>query len=230
MVIGMGVKQKDLAAAMDNSQKFITCPVCAGAKTRGRKNRPCKTCKGVGVLPLSKFNSLFGIVKQELANFVEDRMRNVMQKYSAAQSMAPMPNEDLNNISVDKVEDQLQAELVSAQEGKPFEIQPKKLVQKAWTFKNTGKRIWPAGCRLVVTQGDNIAKGMICSEEVAVGAVYSFLAQFSIPEELGSMITYLQLPDADNQLFGQKVWCAFDVKEPEPELPEEHKIEPALPH
>lgn len=32
-----------------------------------------------------------------------------------------MPNEDLNNISVDK-EDQLQAELVSAQEGKPFEI------------------------------------------------------------------------------------------------------------
>jgi len=43
---------------------------------------------------------------------------------------------------------------------------------------------------------------MICSEEVAVGAVYSFLAQFSIPEELGSMITYLQLSDADNQLFG----------------------------
>jgi len=36
--------------------------------------------------------------------------------------MAPMPNEDLNNISVDKVEDQLQAELVSAQESKPFEI------------------------------------------------------------------------------------------------------------
>lgn len=83
MIVGMGVKAKDIAAA-PGIKKSITCCVCNGAKKRGRKNRPCKTCKGTGVLAMEKFEGLFGIVKQELASYVEDSVRDVMKKYAVA--------------------------------------------------------------------------------------------------------------------------------------------------
>ena len=56
-----------------------------GAKVRQKTGKPCKTCKGAGTLPLEKFNGLFGLVKNELAVFMEKSMRELMQKYTSQQ-------------------------------------------------------------------------------------------------------------------------------------------------
>lgn len=68
---------------------------------------------------------------------------------------------------------------------------------------------------------------MVCSEEIASGAVCTFTATFMVPNEPGAFVTYLQITDSSNQLFGPKVWCNIVAEEPAAEAPEEEKVDPA---
>ena len=86
MVVGMGMKAAELhrksSANDDNDEPYIICPRCNGKGVRGKKNKICKTSNGTGKIPLSRFEGLFGIVKQELATYMEDSMRDLMSKYT----------------------------------------------------------------------------------------------------------------------------------------------------
>ena len=87
MVVGMSNKLSQEKA--DESEPIdptdlsghITCFVCKGTKLSA-KGKTCKTCKGIGKLPMTKFQGLFGIIKRELSTFMEKSMREVFEKYA----------------------------------------------------------------------------------------------------------------------------------------------------
>lgn len=126
MVVGMPAKRKDSAeaAAAPGNQKTITCCICNGMKTRGRKARQCKTCKGTGVLTMNRFDGLFSIVKEEMSSYVEHSTREIIQKYAVVQKAKEAPAVIVEQVEqVAQVEHELEAQLVSVLgENDPIEI------------------------------------------------------------------------------------------------------------
>lgn len=63
----------------------IPCCACKGSKLNSKGKKPCKTCKGKGLLPVAHFEGLFSLIKEELADYMERGMREVMLKYTSSE-------------------------------------------------------------------------------------------------------------------------------------------------
>jgi len=75
MVVGMGMKARDLKAAPpSNEGETITCVSCHGKKVN-KRGKQCKKCKGTGQISTECFSELKSILNQEITSAVERILR-----------------------------------------------------------------------------------------------------------------------------------------------------------
>ena len=108
----------------------------------------------------------------------------------------------------------LEAEVSNGQQAQDnFEVHPGQEFHREWTFKNTGAWQWPAGVKLMLTEGDKLATNY--SEQmdsVQPNEEHVMVVYFKAPEEAGNYICYFRLISEGN-FFGPKVWCNIVVQE-----------------
>lgn len=118
-----------------------------------------------------------------------------------------------------------------------FKVNPGEGFTKTWTMRNDGETAWPANCRFIQTNGDDLSSSdRVLYEDlvVAPGQEYNWVVKMTAPAKAGQYCSYFRMAFEQNGnlvRFGHKVWCNILVEEPakiEPVKVEEAKAEPVV--
>jgi len=121
-------------------------------------------------------------------------------------------------------------------------LPPNNVFEQTWYLRNGGNTSWPAGCTVKFVGGTNMcavdpehpasvhelvsaAESTTCYTEVAPGQEVGFTVLMRTPSRSGNSISYWRLTGPDGGKFGHRLWCDVNVKEPEPAVKEELKVE-----
>ncbi|GAG95996.1 unnamed protein product, partial [marine sediment metagenome] len=91
--------------------------------------------------------------------------------------------------------------------------QPKQLLLKSWIVKNTGKKSWLPGTKLIFTRGDEF---LLTQDEFDVpiakkGETVEVSALIKTPNECGNYSAYFSLADKHRNPFGERLWIKISV-------------------
>ena len=107
----------------------------------------------------------------------------------------------------------LEAEVIKGDAQGTFEVRPGQDFHRQWTFKNIGAWQWPAGVKLMLTEGDKLATDYSESNDsVQPNEEHIMFVYFKAPEEAGNYICYFRLI-LEGNFFGPKVWCNIVVED-----------------
>ena len=112
---------------------------------------------------MDKFSGLFDIIRTELSTYMEQSMRELLQKnghQDASSSEAPVKESSTEekNPVVQIAMDLMNAELFECESMMEFVVAPGEEFTKDWCFSNTGSYAFPAGpagVELKLTEGDH---------------------------------------------------------------------------
>lgn len=106
---------------------------------------------------------------------------------------------------------------------------PNESFYQSWVLRNPGPLVWPAGCRLVNTGGDDLLcvdrsqpvslgqtpqarESKTILNTVQPGEEKTFVLKFRAPAREGRHVSYWRLKTASGLAFGDKLWCDINVK------------------
>jgi hypothetical protein len=102
--------------------------------------------------------------------------------------------------------------------GDRFKVRASESIRKVWTFRNNGEFDWPEDTVFIQTNGDDLkAKPMPykVAGPVRPGQEIDIDLEIIAPVLPGKYCAFFRFAYADNQRFGQKVWCDILVEEEE---------------
>ncbi len=112
-------------------------------------------------------------------------------------------------------------------------LPPAHRFEQIWTLRNPGPNVWPAGCSVRRTGGDdmlnvesnhpssvsdvnNATETNVIGRTVEVGEEVDFRITLKTREREGRSISYWRLKDAQGNAFGHRLWCDLTVIKTEP--------------
>lgn len=121
-------------------------------------------------------------------------------------------------------------------------LPPNNVFEQTWYLRNDRNSSWPAGCTVKFVGGTNMcatdpehpasvhelvsaAESTTCYTEVAPGQEVGFTVLMRTPSQAGTATSYWRLTGPDGNKFGNRLWCDVSVKEVEPAVKEDVKVE-----
>ncbi|KAK4705812.1 hypothetical protein P7C70_g380, partial [Phenoliferia sp. Uapishka_3] len=93
-------------------------------------------------------------------------------------------------------------------------VAPGALFTKIWKVKNNGATSWPAGTHLVHVGGYSTSTEDIATKDVPLaeaGATVEIQCDLKAPEDEGRVMFLFRLSDAENNVFGERIWVDITV-------------------
>jgi len=100
------------------------------------------------------------------------------------------------------------------------QVNPGETFQKGWRIKNTGTCIWNSTYFIKFMRGTQM-EGQPTSIQGAVepDQTYDMYVDLVAPDTAGEYVGYWQMHNTENEAFGQTIWVAIEVRDPDPETP-----------